>query len=87
VPDAEYKLYKKNETKTDILLLTSLGLFVTGGILYYGNPTETEKHPAVVFTLLGAGFTAEIVSGIFERKARRHFQKALWVYNKEVMVN
>jgi hypothetical protein len=87
VPAAEIKLYHKNETRNDIFSLSSLGLIVASGIIFFSNPEEAERHPALVFTLYGAGLTSSVISGVFRGKARKHFQKALWVYNKEVMVN
>ncbi len=77
---AEFNLFKKNQKKAMILNIVGSAAAL-GGILTQNK----NKTLSVGFSVIGVGCLA--VSFPFTSKSKKHFNKAIWLYNRDVLRN
>lgn len=75
---AEMKVYNKNATVSALLELGGLAAGIVGLSIY-------NQHKKASNALLSVGVTMQLVSLPFSISARNHFQRAMRLYNKNVM--
>jgi len=74
----EFREFRKNRTTGKILMLPALGFIAAMFV--------TNEDPSLALGFGAAGVAFSITSGVFSRKATKHFYRSLYLYNRDIMV-
>lgn len=75
---SEYKQYHRLSSQSGLLALLMLGCYITAA-------TQANKNEHLAAGLFAAGAIANIIAIPISGSARKHMQKAVWFYNRDVL--
>lgn len=75
---SEYKQYKKFSTRAGFFSIAMIGSYIAA-------LTQIDKNNKLAAGLMITGFAANLIAIPISTKARKHLQKSVWFYNRDIL--